>query len=64
VECHGESKEVVRRLLEDLKAGVVQSNSHVAVKDGRILLIRYTAIRDQHNAYRGVMESVMDIGRE
>ena len=62
VNCHSEGKrEIVHQLLDDFRHGRKDIQEQVEVHDNRKILVKYIAIRDGKNRYRGVLETVQDI---
>lgn len=61
-DCHPQrSHPFVRTVLENLKSGKSDVESHVAHKKGHRFLVEYRALRDPNGTYLGCMETVTDL---
>jgi hypothetical protein len=61
-DCHPEaSLETLETILREFKAGRRDVAEGWGEEDGRIVLTRYTAVRDAGGAYRGILEVNMDL---
>jgi len=62
INCHSpQSYAKVEALLEDLRSGKSDVIESWAQADGQIIHIRYFAIRDKENNYKGCMEVFQDV---
>lgn len=64
IDCHPEkSRPAVKRILEDLESGRLDTAEFVNQVDGRVMHIRYIAARDATGSYAGCLEVAQDITR-
>jgi DUF438 domain-containing protein len=55
--CHSpESRDEVNRVIDDLRSGRKSISEQPAEKDGRAVLVRYIAVRDESGKYEGLLE--------
>ena len=60
--CHAErSRDMIARMEEAFRAGSQDEAVFRRLEDGRLILVRYCALRDGEGAYRGMMETLQDI---
>jgi PAS domain S-box-containing protein len=60
--CHPEkSGPTVDRVLEDLKSGAKDGDEAWVTKDGRLIWIRYFAVRNPAGEYLGCLEFAQDV---
>ncbi len=60
--CHSEkSMDELMELMEDFKSGRRDYAENFREKDGRLIHVRYIAVRDKRGEYRGILETAMDL---
>lgn len=60
--CHSEkSMDELMELMEDFKSGRRDYAENFREKDGRLIYVRYIAVRDGRGNYRGILETAMDL---
>jgi len=61
-DCHNpESRASIAKLVDAFTAGRRDEAVFWCVEDGRQKVTRYTAVRDADGAYRGMMETIIDL---
>lgn len=60
--CHSEkSMDELKKLIEDFKSGKLDFAENFREIEGRLIHVRYIAVRDERGAYRGILETAMDV---
>ena len=60
--CHPPKVEQqVRRIIEEFRAGTLDEVPVWMNKNGRIMLVKYMAVRDRNGQYIGTLELVQDM---
>lgn len=61
--CHSDgSRPGVARLMDELRDGIRDVAEFLEQSKGRLVQVRYFALRDEHGAYRGVLEMAQEVG--
>jgi len=61
-DCHAPgSRPTIDRMIREFRAGTKDEAVFRRDEDGRLILVRYVAVRDDDGAYRGIMETMQDI---
>jgi len=56
--CHKpESRDEVNRVIEELRSGLKDVSEFPTDKNGRKVLVRYIAVKDEKGAYKGMVET-------
>jgi len=55
------SRPTIDRMVEEFRAGSKDAATFWKLDEGRLLLFRYIAVRDDAGAYRGILETLEDI---
>jgi DUF438 domain-containing protein len=61
-DCHAHSsRPTIDRMVEEFRAGRKDAAAFWKLDEGRLILYRYIAVRDDEGAYRGILETLEDI---
>ncbi len=63
LQCHSDgSRPGVARLMDELRDGIRDVAEFLEQSKGRLVQVRYFALRDEHGTYRGVLEMAQEVG--